>query len=418
MKNDKKDLVPLIPYDDDGTGEKKKPGFKEKIAIVKNRVSNYMLDHPNTNFFCDNFVMILITVLSSFIFAYGFLSFTNPLRVPFTYIKSSSELMGNVKTAAVAAGLENVDDSALKEWYNSLNYNDALAIVGKESLVSGGASGMSQVIARILAFTGLFVKGSGITENTVISILYILVNLPFIFLAWRKIGHKFTVYTLLNIIMASVFLKVIPASWCELTNIYTDYLARALAGGICTGFSTGLAFSIGSSSGAVDIISFYFAEKKSTSVGKYSMFVNVATVVIYTLLHFIQAPSDLVTSADDIWNQGVSQTTMALYTIVYFFTSAKLLDLINIKNKKVELQVFTSRQEMSKVLVSAFPHACTVVEGKGGYSGGPRYIIYMVVSKNELNKSIEVMKSFDPNCFVSVLSTFQVYGNFYIKPVA
>lgn len=415
-KNEDSTLEPDIPYDGD-TNVKKKQSLSDKVTIMKNQVRDFLLDHPKTNFVCSNAWILLLSLISAFIFAYGFLAFTNPLRVPFTSILENPDSLNQLETAYKAAeGVTEIDDSALKSWYNSLDYNTALSIVGKHSLVSGGASGFSQVVTRILSFTGMFKAGSGIEENTIISILYIAINIPFLILAWTKIGKKFTIYTLLNIGFSSMFLKIIPASWCEITNIYTDYLARALAGGICTGLGTGIAFAVGSSTGAVDIISLFFAEKKSTSVGKYSTVLNTITVLTYTLLHFIPAEfqNDLAGAA---WNQGVHQTTMALYTIVYFFVGAKLLDLINIKNKKVELQVFTADPNMAKVLISGFPHACTLVSGIGGFTGTPRHIIYMVVSKSELNKAIKVMREADPNCFVSVLSTYQVYGKFYIKPL-
>lgn len=415
-KNEDSTLEPDIPYDGD-TNVKKKQSLSDKVTIMKNQVRDFLLDHPKTNFVCSNAWILLLSLISAFIFAYGFLAFTNPLRVPFTSILENPDSLHQLETAYKAAtGVTGIDNSALKSWYNSLDYNTALSIVGKHSLVSGGASGFSQVVTRILSFTGMFKAGSGIEENTIISILYIAINIPFLILAWTKIGKKFTIYTLLNVGFSSMFLKIIPASWCEITNIYTDYLARALAGGICTGLGTGIAFAVGSSTGAVDIISLFFAEKKSTSVGKYSMVLNTIIVVTYTLLHFIPAEfqNDLAGAA---WNQGVHQTTMALYTIVYFFVGAKLLDLINIKNKKVELQVFTADPNMAKVLISGFPHACTLVSGIGGFTGTPRHIIYMVVSKSELNRAIKVMREADPNCFVSVLSTYQVYGKFYIKPL-
>lgn len=422
-KNEDSTLEPDIPYDGD-TNVKKKQSLSDKVTIMKNQVRDFLLDHPKTNFVCSNAWILLLSLISAFIFAYGFLAFTNPLRVPFTSILENPDSLSQLQKAYIdACHVTEIDNSALKSWYNSLDYNTALSIVGKHSLVSGGASGFSQVVTRILSFTGMFKAGSGIEENTIISILYIAINIPFLILAWTKIGKKFTIYTLLNIGFSSMFLKIIPASWCEITNIYTDYLARALAGGICTGLGTGIAFAVGSSTGAVDIISLFFAEKKSTSVGKYSMVLNTITVLTYTLLHFFRSPSDVlpVEFQNDLagaaWNQGVHQTTMALYTIVYFFVGAKLLDLINIKNKKVELQVFTADPNMAKVLISGFPHACTLVSGIGGFTGTPRHIIYMVVSKSELNRAIKVMREADPNCFVSVLSTYQVYGKFYIKPL-
>lgn len=190
------------------------------------------------------------------------LSIYKPVKSPVYVYFRNPDSLSQLETAYKATeGVTEIDDSALKSWYNSLDYNTALSIVGKHSLVSGGASGFSQVVTRILSFTGMFKAGSGIEENTIISILYIAINIPFLILAWTKIGKKFTIYTLLNIGFSSMFLKIIPASWCEITNIYTDYLARALAGGICTGLGTGIAFAVGSSTGAVDIISLFFAEK-------------------------------------------------------------------------------------------------------------------------------------------------------------
>lgn len=402
---------PDIPYD--GDEPKPKPTLGEKNQMIKNSVRDYMLDHPKTNIIVTNILMLIVSAISAFIFAYGFLSFTNPLRVPFASM-ADDEL--NVITEAwKASGL--ADSMDLKSWYNGLKYNEALELVGKRSLVSGGASGMSQVVSRALSFTGIYTTGV-IQENTVISILYIVINVPFLILAWLKLGKKFTLYTLYNILFSTLFLNIIPAQWCELTNIYNDYLARAIAGGLCTGLATGMAFAIGGATGVVDIISMFFAERKSTSVGKYSLMVNVVTVVTYTLLHFLYSPSDAIENESSaIWMQGVNQTTMALYTVVYFYVSSKIIDVINIKNKKVELQIITTDPELSKVLISGFPHACTIVNGMGGFTGSSRYVIYMVVSKGELDSAIKVMRRADPNCFVSVLSIQQVYGKFYIKPI-
>lgn len=422
MKIHKKDddlPEPDIPYDGDES-QRKVQTLDEKHQIMRNSVRDFLLDHPKTNFFVTNTFIIIVSCVSAFVFAYGFLSFTNPMRVPFASISGTSyydTVLAAYRNAMNLGEGGLIDENLVKEWYNGLPYNQALELVGKGSLVSGGASGLSQVLSRIISFTGLYTTGV-IQENSVISILYICINIPFLIMAWLKIGKKFTTYTLFNILFSTIFLNVIPAQWCELTNIYDDYIARALAGGLCTGLSTGLALAIGGATGVVDIISLFFAERKSTSIGKYSLMVNVCTVVTYTLLHFLYSPSDAIANESTaIWNQGVNQTTMALYTVVYFYVSSKITDLINIKNKKVELQIITSDPNLSKILISGFPHACTIVNGVGGFTGTSRYVIYMVVSKSELDSAIKVMKQADSNCFVSVLATQQVYGKFYIKPI-
>ena len=169
-KNEDSTLEPDILYDGD-TNVKKKQSLSDKVTIMKNQVRDFLLDHPKTNFVCSNAWILLLSLISAFIFAYGFLAFTNPLRVPFTSILENPDLLSQLKiaySAATATDVTKIDNSVLKSWYNSLDYNTALSIVGKHSLVSGGASGFSQVVTRILSFTGMFKAGSGIEENTII----------------------------------------------------------------------------------------------------------------------------------------------------------------------------------------------------------------------------------------------------------
>lgn len=221
-------------------------------------------------------------------------------------------------------------------------------------------------------------------------------------------SHRKEIYyfTFINVLLVSVFIDLIPESWTTIFNILDDNIARALFAGILTGLSVVLALYANSSTGGIDLIALYIAERKSTSLGKYSTGINATIVLLYVFLRIMHDQSN------------VSQVvTMALYTVIYFFTSGTVVDLLNKKNKKTELQIFTSSTQMSQVLIHSFPHGCTIVDGKGGYTGNDRLIIYMVVSYNEVKKAIKVMREVDPNCFVTVINTYQVYGKFYIRPI-
>lgn len=104
-------------------------------------------------------------------------------------------------------------------------------------------------------------------------------------------------------------------------KIYDDTIARALFAGLLTGISSSLAFMIGSSAGGVDVISLYMAERKSTSIGKYALSLNAMIVISYVLL------SVGLDSFDSTIN-------MALYTLIYFFTSSKVIDVLNQKIRR------------------------------------------------------------------------------------
>lgn len=365
---DNLEKVPPVPVFE-RRGHRETGFIKNRLEKCRKNFRDFLLDHPKTKFTVEQIYILIIEAVSGFIFAYGFKAFMSPTTAP----------DGGQAT----------------------------------HLVSGGASGISQVLTRICEI--LF--GTTLAQESLLqSIFYFVVNIPILTLSFLKIGKRFTFYSLVNVGMASLFIYIIPDSWYTLIDIYSDNIARALAGGITTGIASGMALAIGTSSGGVDILSIYIAEKKSTSMGKYSLIINLVTVLAFTALNFVHAPS-VDSSSTSQFEQGSTQATMALYSIIYFYLSAKIIDWMNIKNKKTELQIMTSKPEMAQVLIHGFPHACTILDAKGGFTGASMKVIYIVVSKSEEKKVVKIVRQVDPHSFVSVLSTEQVYGKFYIKPL-
>lgn len=405
MENDKS-KTPL--------GKKKKPaplfkrlngGFhlsplKLKLAKIRRNTKDFFLDHPGVNFATEQFWLIILELVSAFIFAYGYRSFIAPSRVPWSCLDLNNPALNDLDLSSPAQ-------------YEALPLLEAAKRVSPTHLVSGGASGIGQVLTRICELCGL----TSVPEKTLQSLFYFLVNVPIIIIGFLKVGKKFTFYSLVNVVFTSVLMDAIPQEWCEIINIYDDNVARALAGGLTTGVSSGLALAAGTSTGGVDILSIFIAERKSTTVGKYSLAINACTVIVFTLLCFLPAETDSLSNDFTAMDHGSAQLTMSLYTIIYFFMQSKVVDALNTKNKKTELQVFTHSDKMVKALIRGFPHACTVLDGRGGYSSAPLSVIYVVVSNSEVKKAVHVMRLVDHNCFISVISTKQVYGKFYVKPI-
>lgn len=362
--------------------------LKMKVVRAKRKTRAFFQDHPGLSSGVSQVGMLLLMAVSAFIFAYGFRAFVSPSRVPYEYLSSD---------------LQDLYDQAS---YNALSITDAEALMAPTKLISGGASGISQIIVRIFVLCGV----SGISQTTLQSIFYLVVNIPIIVLGFLKVGKKFTFYSLINVILSSIFMEVIPASWCEVFMVYEDNVARALAGGLCTGIATSIALLANASTGGVDIISMFIAERKSTTMGRYSVYINACIVVLFTVLCAIPGPSD----ASDL---ATTQVTMSLYSLIYFFLSSTVIDALNVKNKKTQLQVYTSNTNMSKVLVRGFPHACTIMDGKGGYSSKDLSVISIVVSNSEVKKAVRIMRQVDPKCFITALATKQVYGKFYVRPI-
>lgn len=351
--------------------------MKNKEKIEKS-FKYYLLDHPKQKFVYEYTRDIILSILSAFLFAYGFRAFTAPESLP-----------------------------------------------AYDHLISGGASGISQVIVRVIS---LFRSTNNPTlDNTLQSVFYFVINIPIVIFAWLKVGKRFTFLSLVNVGAVSLFIKFLPDSFCKIIDFGDQVIARALFAGILTGLHSSLAFFIGASSGGVDVFAMYIANKKSTSVGKFALLINAVTITCYvlvTILDYNMYPGKITTSDLNLPENSTalqvatsSVITMALYTLVYYFTSSKVIDIFHTKNKKAELQIITTKDELPTVMIHAFPHACTVVDGKGAYSGTPIKIIYMVVSNSEVKKAIQIIKAVDSHAFTTVIDTHQVYGSFYIKPL-
>jgi uncharacterized membrane-anchored protein YitT (DUF2179 family) len=325
------------------------------------KTEDFLLDHSVLKSILTVIWHVFILFLSAFAFAYGYRAFIAP----------SAEVLSD----------------------GSLNQIPAL--------ISGGASGIALIFIRICE---LLKVTDASQEATLQSVFYLIINIPLFFIAWKYIGKKFTFTTIIDVVMTSVFVKIIPESWAIIFAINTDFIARALFAGVLTGVSSGLAYLIGSSAGGMDIVAFSLANHKSTNVGKYSLIISTFIILIYSVINCVRLNS-------------LSEIPMALYTIIYFFTASKITDLINIKNKKTELQITTDVLEMGQLLVRAFPHGCTVIDAVGAYTGRPRKVIYMVVSASEVKQVVTFVRKIDINSFVNVTNSSQVYGKFYIKPI-
>ena len=279
-------------------------------------------------------------------------------------------------------------------------------------LATGGVSGISQIIALLFEIAR---GGVPVGDNLVQSIGYTLLNIPLLIFSFFKIGKRFTIFTLVNVILSSVFITVFSrtgvaehvANFSFADNIkpLDPVIVRVLFAGICTGLSSAFAFASGISCGGIDIVAYYFGARKSTAVGRYGIIINGFIVITYAIVKSISQNS---------FAYGVYSI---FFSIIYLMEVGLIIDTINLRNKKIEMQIITSKEHMPEMIIANFPHSATVVKGKGAYSGGDKLILFMVVSSSEVKKVVDIAKKIDEHAFITATPLKQVYGNFFIKPL-
>lgn len=287
-------------------------------------------------------------------------------------------------------------------------------------LISGGSSGLAQTIALVFRVCGI---DNPSNPNLIFSIAYICINAPLIVLAFKGVGKRFAIFTLVNVGCVFLFTNIFKGEFFDQIALFVDnfggLISRALFAGLCTGLSSAIAYKWETSAGGFDIVSYYLSLRKSTTAGKYGVIINAIIITSFTLLTACttQPVSYVINGTTWIFSPFAVAFSTLFFSIVYLFTVMLVIDLINVRNKKVQVSINTSNKDLPRILLARIPHGATVVKATGAYSDAERTIIYMVVSSLELKQVIQVVNELDPASFVNVTPLQQVYGRFFIRPV-
>lgn len=331
---------------------------------LKRRINSYLYDHIWLKYTIDYGRAFIMSVISALIFAFGVVCFLNP-------------------------------DKSVTEF----------------ELVSGGSSGLAQTLAYALNMMGIRFEGN---QNLIFSLFYIAINIPLNILAFKGVGKRFAIFTMVNVVTVFGATNLFSGQefFIQISRFISTsgggVLARALFAGLCTGLSSAIAFKFETSAGGFDIVSYYISIKKSHSTGIYGAIINATIISTFYLLHGIGG------NTIESWTQSVSGI---LFSVIYLVETMIIIDLINVRNKKVQIQIITENAELPRLLIANVPHGATVVKAQGAFSGGDRLIVYSVVSTSEVKSVINFVKEIDPSSFVNVTSLQQVYGRFYMRPI-
>ena len=253
-------------------------------------------------------------------------------------------------------------------------------------LYSGGFTGIAQLI-RMLLLDVLHFPQIGSLDY--MGIIYFLINVPFFIMAYRVMGRKFCITTLISIAMASAFLSIIPVPQ---TPIVDDRILAALVGGLGSGFGAGLVLRAGSSQGGQDLIGVCLAKTHPDfKVGAIGI---VISVTIYTICLFIY---DVQT---------------VLYSIIFAVVTGVCIDRVHVQNIKQECMIITKKPGLSKAIMEELGRGVTAIDGEGMYTKEDTYILITVISKYEEPHLRELIAHHDEHAFMIISDNIRVVGNF------
>lgn len=271
-------------------------------------------------------------------------------------------------------------------------------------LYTGGIPGLGQLVRD--AFYVWFGIDFG---PHFLGIFIIVLNIPILLLGWFGVSHRFTIHSIISILLQAFILSWLPVINMGL-NERGDAFAAAVLGGLLIGIGGGAALRFGTSTGGLDIIAQFVSLRKGKSVGFISMIMNVAIAIAGGLI-----VGGKLGPSGEIISGGV----IASYTVIRIIVTTILTDRMHTSYQFLSVDIITS---VPQALVDEILHkvyrGVTLMRVEGAYSHHEKTLIYVVISSYELHALVGLVKSVDPNAFIVTRPVKNVFGNFKRKTIA
>jgi len=242
-------------------------------------------------------------------------------------------------------------------------------------IAPGGISGLSTALAYMLGVR--------------VSVLSLVLNIPIMLAAYRLLGKRSFLYTLLSTALLSGFIEL-----ASFLPVYTgNILIAAVYGGVLTGIGIGILFLRNITTGGTDLIALMLHKAFPNVPNGTILAVIDGIVVLIAVLVF-------------------QKIEVALTSVLTIYFSSKVIDLIaqGVDYAKVIYIVTDKGKELSAVLNSSTDRGNTVIKAFGGYTGAEKQLVITVTRRNVLAQTLWLIHATDPAAFTFVTDSTEVHG--------
>ena len=161
----------------------------------------------------------------------------------------------------------NLFEDVLAIFTGTLLVSLGVALFNQAGLFTGGTAGL----AFLIHYASDYSFGS----------IFFVLNLPFYWLAWKRMGWRFTLKTFISVGLVSVMSGLHP-KMVQLSQLTPFYVA--LIGGSLMGVGFIVLFRHQASLGGINILTLYLQEKHGLRAGKIQMGIDLCIVLASFLL--------------------------------------------------------------------------------------------------------------------------------------
>lgn len=242
--------------------------------------------------------------------------------------------------------------------------------------LDGGATGIAILLSEVY--------------DVNISILLILVSIPFLVLAWYTLTKKIFIKSVLSIAALAVMIH-----YENFSSITDDKLLIAIFGGLFLGAGIGLAIKNGAVLDGSEILGIFVHERFGVSIGKVILFFNIILFAITALVVSVE---------------------VAMYSILTFLITARVIDLMieGFEDYVGLMIVSTKASDIESALVNQVGVGITTYKGTHGHGNRGEQnhdrIIHTVINRIDIRRTYNVIDKHDADAFVIEFDVNDIKG--------
>ena len=215
-------------------------------------------------------------------------------------------------------------------------------------------------------------------------------NLILLAIAYKVVGRSFVIGTIFGATVISLMMGIMIPLCGDIFHL--DPFLSSVIGGILAGTGIGICFVHGGSTGGTDIVAAMVSKHTNVTIGRMMIYVDMCIISSsYLIFHKIDT---------------------VVYGFIVLFMSSYMADLmINTNRQAVQFIIFSPRwQEIATAINNEAKRGCTILSGMGWYSKQEVKVLMVMARKIESFVIFRIIKSIDPDAFITQANVNGVYG--------
>jgi uncharacterized membrane-anchored protein YitT (DUF2179 family) len=242
-------------------------------------------------------------------------------------------------------------------------------------LIDGGIVGVAMIMGNM-------------TNPKWIPYFLLVINLPFIYLAYKHIGRTFVIQMLFAVVVfagSMVFLETYT-TWA----FKGDPLEVVVIGGAILGIGIVPIIRYGGCLDGTEILGIIINKRTGFTVGQTVLFCNI-----------------FVFGAAGVLFQDWHPPLLSLIT---YMVVVKIMDtvIIGLDETKSVLIISSKSKQIADAIIHELGLGLTVMYGRGGFSGDEREILYVIAERLQLAELKELIHREDPSAFIAIENLHEV----------